>query len=225
MAWKSDFLSDLLESVNVIPKKSACGSQYLIGGEGLCVLKGLGITFLEDWFNDNVLLPNPRSTYLIHISIYIVSLHSLWQFGLHFFLFAICHHGSLHPPFTKRFRYPKCTILAVSFHHCRSLDLRHLEGLMIYSPSLVLKGWNENPVKWMRFPQWGLTLQRSFFSASWPQARCPQRSFYPFWFARDDFLPFNFHMFKEDGFVDLSYVPLKYFLQTNMVHMPICSYM
>ena len=149
MAWKSDFLSDLLESVSVIPKKSACVSQYLIGGEGLCVLKGLGITCLEDWFNDNVLLPNPRSTYLIHISdIYIVSLHSLWQFGLHFFLFAICHHGSLHPPFTKRFRYPKWTILAVSFHHCRSLDLRHLEGLMVYSPSLFFKGlkWTSSEV-------------------------------------------------------------------------------
>ena len=97
MAWKSDFLSDLLESVSVIPKKSACGSQYLIGGEGLCVLKGLGITFLEDWFNDNVLLPNPRSTYLIHIS----TLFHFTAFGsldciFSYLPFAIMVHYILH---------------------------------------------------------------------------------------------------------------------------------
>lgn len=168
MAWKSDFLSDLLESVHVI-KKNMCQSIFDWWWRFVCTQRPANDLF------GRFVQPSCASS---KPKIYIVSLHSLWQFGLQFFPLAIMVHSILHS--LNLSDTPKWTIMAISFHHYKSLGLRHLEGLRLYSPFPSFKGWNVNPVKWMRFPQWGLTLQRSFFSASWPQARCPERPFLRF---------------------------------------------
>ena len=147
--------------------RKTCVSQSLIGGEGLCVYSKAC-----EW-------PFWKICSTIMCIFQTKDLHRFTSQPLTVWtaIFPTCHHGSFHPPFTKPFRYPKVNYHGHILSSLQKPGLRHLEGLRLYSPSLFFKGWNVNPVKWMRFPQWGLTLQRSFFSASWPQARCPERPF------------------------------------------------
>lgn len=97
---------------------------------------------------------------------------------------------------------PKWTIMAISFHHYKSLGLRHLEGLRLYSPFLFLRvemliPWNE----------WGFHSGAWHCNGVFSQLHGHRPG------AQKDH---NFNHFglpetnKEDEFVDLSYVPFKH---------------
>ena len=130
--------------------------------------------------------------------IYIVSLHSLWQFGLQFFPLAIMVHSILHS--LNLSDTPKWTIMAISFHHYKSLGwgtwkgwgyIHHLFFLRVE----MLIPWNE----------WG------FHSGAWHcNGVFSQLHGHRLGAQKDHFNHFGLPETNKDKFVDLSYVPFKH---------------